>query len=387
MSDDDVQPNGAFFSVASVDGEHFIDAKTNDVIISASSGTDNENIGHRNLLFGFDNNNNDSSSVRKSTLRLEENQNNVSVERLSVSSDMFLTGMGSLGIGTSDPRAKLDVRGNEVRLQGRGDTRYLAFTSNLTGAAGVTCVSSTDLQDSSNTFEVGCSPSRNAFLRYNGMDRLTLDRRGFVGIGTASPRYRLEVIGEAHVTGAFSSSNLTVDGRFFELDSSDPTFHVIGTRSRDYKHIARFTSKEEGQQYSEARTVLAVDGNDGGRVGVNVDDPQHALEVHGDVFTTGQYLMSSDARLKHDVRVITSAVDKLRNMSGYTFRREADEGRERQRQAGFLAQEVEASLPEAVRRDDRGYLSVSYADVMALVVEALKEVSDKVDAMVEKGNP
>jgi hypothetical protein len=399
---DDTTP-GAFFTVASADGEYFADALKHDVIISAARPDEDdgdEGAKARNILFGFD------SPEKNSTLRLQEHGNNVAIERLTVSTDTKIR--GNLGVGFEDDTnddviaARLHVRGPEMRLTGGGDTRYMAHTDNLTGAAAFVCVGSSVLEDTSNTVEFGCSPSRQAFVRYNGKDRVTVDRQGRVGIGTSSPTHDLHVAGNGHVTGALSCSNVRVDGGSLSLDTNDPALQVIGTRSRPNKSIARFVSKdaEEGQ-YSEERAVLTVMGSAGGRVGINTASPEHALDViGGDVFTTGQYLMSSDARLKRDIRVIRGAMQKVNALSGYTFRRVAassssngggDHENDQNRCAGFLAQELMTVLPEAVRQDEdekgETMMSVSYGDVSALLLEALKEVSAKVDALEARLSP
>ena len=46
---------------------------------------------------------------------------------------------------------------------------------------------------------------------------------------------------------------------------------------------------------------------------------------------------------------------------------------------GLIAQEVEAVLPEAVTEKDNGYLGVRYERVIPLLVEAVKELSGRVN--------
>ena len=45
----------------------------------------------------------------------------------------------------------------------------------------------------------------------------------------------------------------------------------------------------------------------------------------------------------------------------------------------MIAQEVEAVLPEAVTEKDTGYLGVRYDRVIPLLVEAVKELSGRVN--------
>ena len=48
-------------------------------------------------------------------------------------------------------------------------------------------------------------------------------------------------------------------------------------------------------------------------------------------------------------------------------------------QVGFLAQEVEKLLPEAVTKDDQGYYAVNYSAVVPVLVEALKEQQQQIE--------
>jgi hypothetical protein len=60
-------------------------------------------------------------------------------------------------------------------------------------------------------------------------------------------------------------------------------------------------------------------------------------------------------------------------IGGYTFTR-TDEPHEGQRQAGVIAQEIIEVLPEVVQiSEETGYYSVSYGNITALLIEALKE--------------
>ena len=50
-----------------------------------------------------------------------------------------------------------------------------------------------------------------------------------------------------------------------------------------------------------------------------------------------------------------------------------------QRQAGVIAQEIEKVLPEVVvQNEDNGYLTVAYGNIVALLIEAIKELSNEV---------
>jgi len=124
---------------------------------------------------------------------------------------------------------------------------------------------------------------------------------------------------------------------------------------------------------------------------------------------------SSDLNLKSDVQTVSAALDKVRRLAAVTFRwnesalarftgdiektisagPEATEEeqqkvwkaeRERRRKEletprlGVIAQDVEAVLPEAVTTDPDGFKSVHYDQLIALLIEAVKEQDQVVTA-------
>ena len=112
------------------------------------------------------------------------------------------------------------------------------------------------------------------------------------------------------------------------------------------------------------------------RVGVNTTSPEWALHVVGDVHATGAVTEMSDARIKSDVRTIDDALGKVLRLGGYTFTLPGGE-----RSAGVIAQEVREVLPEVVREDSGGMLSVAYGNLVGLLIEAVKQLSARVEHM------
>ena len=97
---------------------------------------------------------------------------------------------------------------------------------------------------------------------------------------------------------------------------------------------------------------------------------------YGQIQAQGNITAYSDIRLKTDIEIIRSALDKVELLGGYTYKRTDLED---SRQAGVLAQQVQAVLPEAVREDpESGMLAVSYNGVVALLVEAINELRQEV---------
>jgi len=100
----------------------------------------------------------------------------------------------------------------------------------------------------------------------------------------------------------------------------------------------------------------------------------------GSFTATGNITAYSDRRLKDDIQQIEGAVGKVQQLSGNTYTRNDLPDTER-RYAGVIAQEVEAVLPEAVSEAEDGTKTVDYNATIALLIEAVKELSAKVEKL------
>jgi hypothetical protein len=89
----------------------------------------------------------------------------------------------------------------------------------------------------------------------------------------------------------------------------------------------------------------------------------------GGTITAGAFNVSSDERLKSDIKPIEGALDRIELLRGVTFvwRKTGN------RAAGVIAQEIRAVVPEGVRANESGYLSVDPMAVVGVLIEALKE--------------
>ena len=82
---------------------------------------------------------------------------------------------------------------------------------------------------------------------------------------------------------------------------------------------------------------------------------------------------TSDERLKSDIKTIDNALDKVMNMRGVSFTKQAEKG------IGVIAQEVEKILPEVVT--DGEYKSVAYGNMVGVLIEAIKEQQKQIDEL------
>jgi hypothetical protein len=124
-----------------------------------------------------------------------------------------------------------------------------------------------------------------------------------------------------------------------------------------------------------------------GNVGIGTTTPSYTLHVNGSVAGASAYVNTSDARLKKDVQPIGDALAIVEALRGVTFNwdQTVDPALklDDRNHVGFLAQEVEKVLPQAVSTatDARQTKSVAYSEVIPVLTEAIKQLKAENDAL------
>jgi Chaperone of endosialidase len=103
------------------------------------------------------------------------------------------------------------------------------------------------------------------------------------------------------------------------------------------------------------------------------------IDGSGNFTATSNVTAYSDANLKTDVTTIQNALSLVSKMRGVNYTR-IDSGK---RGVGVIAQEMQEVIPEVVH-DTHGTLSVAYGNLVGVLIEAIKELSDKVEALESK---
>lgn len=95
---------------------------------------------------------------------------------------------------------------------------------------------------------------------------------------------------------------------------------------------------------------------------------------------------TSDSTLKENFEEIQSAKEKLLKLKGlkYNFKDATDKSR---KNIGFLAQDVEKIFPDIVYENDEGIKGIALAELIPVIVEAMKEqqgIIEALEARIEK---
>ena len=303
---------------------------------------------------------------------------------------------GKVGIGTTSPIARMDIGatldggqlgtifGHLSEGNTTGDGTYLGvigYSTYLTGDN----VKSFSIEhhfygekNSSINFYRG-SGTTGGFLTFNtneNTERMRIDASGNVGIGTTTPSRLLSLSGSQSIIRLYNSGTTTWTG--LEMLANNGTLLAnIGLDDASGRY--GINMKSDG---TEDFTITQ-----NGNVGIGTTSPSYTLHVNGSVAGTSAYNNLSDARLKKDVQPINDALAIVEQLRGVTFNwdKTVDPTMtlDDRNHVGFLAQEVEAVLPQAVSTstDARQTKSVAYSEVIPVLTEAIKQLKAENDAL------
>ena len=104
-----------------------------------------------------------------------------------------------------------------------------------------------------------------------------------------------------------------------------------------------------------------------------------SLTVVGDVVAYGS---PSDVRLKENIKPIKSALDKVSKLQGVTFDwKKSDSILDIKEDVGFIAQDVQKVMPELVRENKDGMLSMRHQGIAPILLEAIKELKAEIEEL------
>jgi hypothetical protein len=151
-------------------------------------------------------------------------------------------------------------------------------------------------------------------------------------------------------------------------------------------------------------TLIGADTNDYIQVGTTVIDFRldgaldMRLENDGDLHVDGNVIAysttTSDERLKDNIETLNNSLDNIRKIRGVSYVWKKG-GREGQKDIGVVAQEIEKVFPELVREvklptldieDTTKYKTVDYDKLSPILIEAIKELSNRLEYLESKLN-
>ena len=213
-------------------------------------------------------------------------------------------------------------------------------------------------------------------------ERMRISSNGNVGIGTTSPRDKLDVVGTAYI------NNLRVG---FTGSPSPPT-SFFGTRGTFYNNA--FQTNYMMHCVSSATNLGFTRGSSNSNaLTFNAGDRTGATNSIGSITMNASsvsYNTTSDYRLKENEEKISNAIDRLKNLKPIRFNWISEP--EGEKVDGFLAHEVAEVVPEAVTgekdaidyKGDDDLQMLENSKLVPLLTAALQQAIDKIEALEQR---
>ena len=252
------------------------------------------------------------------------------------------------------------------------------------------------------------------FVNY-GSTNMIIDASGRVGIGTDVSLNQLDASASLHVFGDSRIEGSLFLGTKYPEGGNDATDFA-----KIYMDISGGTNLviESGDDVSDNiifktqdTELMRISGN--GNIGIGTTDPNAKLDISGKIqcvdlsansisctgkiqcvdlsansisctgsINAASFNATSDIRFKSNISPIEDSLEKILQIKGVTYTMNKDKNK----QVGFIAQDIEKIIPEVVYTDnsEEQYKSISYGNITALIVEAIKELKNENNKLNEE---
>ena len=250
------------------------------------------------------------------------------------------------------------------------------YATNFVGSgAGLSDLNESSLKDSNGTVRISANTS--------GLE--------IVGVTTSNSNIR--------VKSGTNLSALSADGSlelYRSVGNQGP--YIDFARTEGYDYDARIEMDISGAGIGPTDGELIFRTPDSGNlpknaigVGEKFRVQRDGAKVIGELRVTGDIIAfstSSDKNLKDNISPIKQALDKVKSISGNTFTWNDIHPDYNGDDVGVIAQELESlGLPGIVKNKESGYKSVQYHKIIPILIEAIKELSVKVESLESMAHP
>jgi len=165
--------------------------------------------------------------------------------------------------------------------------------------------------------------------------------------------------------------------------------------------VSLYGENGTGIDYRTPFIYLGVHVASNGYVGIGLNNPASPLDVNGSIAINGVVKLSSDARLKQNIKSYTGALNTIQKLRGVTYTMKTpstvnaknltansdsskrntlnstiDTAFYNRSHIGFIAQELQKVYPELVYVGSDSMLRVDYISLIPVLVEAMKEMTN-----------
>lgn len=285
---------------------------------------------------------------------------------------------GNVGIGTTDPKEKLHVKGGNIRIdngeiQSWGPLKFRPDTDN----------------SGDDTIQ---------FLNGKGSENVRINSNGNVGIGTKNPKIHLAIGDNDTGLHQHGDGKLAIytnkkervrihDNGYVGIGTTSPARPLTIQAKSDFcmrliatPHATAYERHGKNPHWD----IGILRGNAYG--GDSYPELFFKLNDHIEAYINngGAWHQNSDRRLKKNIEPIKGVLEKVCALKPcmYHFNDNSNNG---VKMVGFIAQEVETVFPELVsKRGEEEMRSLSYTDFSVLSIAAIKEQQHELKACKDR---
>ena len=196
-----------------------------------------------------------------------------------------------------------------------------------------------------------------------------------VGVGTTSPSDKLHVVGGLRVTGTIKDSSGDVGDSGQLLSSTATGTNWITppsaiSRDTDDENLVRYPTFETSDVAGTVTQLLVAPGK--------LQFIPSSGTLSATIFTS-----LSDRTQKEDIRPIENSIEIVKQLNGVRYKWKNNQNAP---SIGLIAQDVEEVIPEVVVEMADGLKSVSYENIVAVLIEAIKEQQVRIEELEDRLN-
>jgi hypothetical protein len=191
---------------------------------------------------------------------------------------------------------------------------------------------------------------------------------------------------------------LTITGGCNNGNANGAQIDLVGNTACSFAGVAQLMAGDVSTGHVYIKTAndkYRITALNNGNVGVRTSTPTHDFEVNGNTyisgtldvtgagsaasFSAGSFNTTSSRIWKENIQPINNALGKVKQLKGVTF---DWNNKDLKNDIGFIAEEVNEILPTIIGKTPQGQVTgLEYGKITALLVEAIKELSDKLDKL------
>ena len=335
----------------------------------------------------------DATATNKGIASFNSTHFSTSSGAVSISTEFIEDTVGAMFTSNSESGITVTYQDSDGTIDlSTSVTQTPAITSNGSTPSLNSGISATEIRD---LIGAGTSSFNGAYSSLSGLPTIVNDTGTPAILSNGSTPTLNSGISATEVRNLINAGTSSFSGAYADL-SGKPT---IPTNNNQLTNGAGYTTNTGTTTASNTQTFTNKSGNisqwtnNSGYVTSSgfVNGTGNALiastgTFNGAITSTGNitaYYNSSDLALKDNIEVIPNALEKVMSLDGINWTYKND-GR---KMTGLIAQQLQKVLPNAVYEanvmDEDGHLAIRYGNVVGLLVESIKELSEKVKKLEE----